>query len=76
MAFIEGELFHDKRRKLIVCEKLPSILLEVVLMSFIECELFYDKRWNLIVYETFPSILLFTFIDLIKRETVLYFILD
>jgi hypothetical protein len=27
MAFIEGELFHDKRRNLTVYEKLISILL-------------------------------------------------
>jgi hypothetical protein len=36
MAFIEWKLFHDKRRNMIIYEKLPSILLQGVLMAFIE----------------------------------------
>jgi hypothetical protein len=43
MAFIEEELFHDKRANLIVYEKLTSILLHGVLIAFIEEALIHDK---------------------------------
>jgi hypothetical protein len=36
MSFIEGELFRDKRRNLIVYESFPLNYLQEVVMSFIE----------------------------------------
>jgi hypothetical protein len=52
-VFIEGQLFHDKRRNLNVTKSFFSILLHEVLMAFIEWELFHDKRRNSTVYERY-----------------------
>jgi hypothetical protein len=58
MTFIEGELFHDKRRKLIVYKKLSVDWFGRNLDGMYERELFHNKRMNLNVYESFISILL------------------
>jgi hypothetical protein len=49
MSFSEGKLFHDKRSKLIVDERLPSILFAGSLDTIIEWKLLNDKTRNLTV---------------------------
>jgi hypothetical protein len=57
-AFIDWELFHDKRRNLTVYESRLADFLNAVVMTFIEWELFQDKRMIL----TFSADILIHFI--------------
>jgi hypothetical protein len=58
MTFIEGEVFHDKRRNLTVYETLPLIIVSSSRKDIYWKELFHDKRRNLTVYEKLRRILL------------------
>jgi hypothetical protein len=51
MVFIEGELFQDKRRNLIIYDGNNELYWQETMMTFIERELFRDKRRNLAFYE-------------------------